>query len=112
MNLNSLAFAAAVAYLAAAGVLWRTLAARVPGPPLAGLGIGVAACALHAAALAGAIHAPDGFALDLARTGSLLAWEAATLTLIATLRLPVASLGFVTLPVGAVGAGLDRKSVV
>ena len=98
------AIAATATYLIATTALWRTLAARSGAQPYAAFGAGFAALLLHAWALALALHGSEGFTLDLLRTASLLAWEVAALTLVATLTLPVGPLGLVALPVGAVGA--------
>lgn len=98
------AIAAATTYLVATSLLWRALAARTGERPLAALGMGAAALLLHAWTLGLALHGPDGFAIDLLRTASVLAWEVAALALIAALTLPVGSLGLVALPVGAIGA--------
>jgi len=96
--------AATASYLIATAALWRALAARSGQPPLAAYGLGAAALLLHAWTLSLVLHSGDGFALDLLRTASVLAWEVAALTLIAALTLPVGSLGLVALPVGALGA--------
>lgn len=91
-------------YLIASVLLWRALAARTGARPLAALSLGAAALLLHAWTLGLVLHGGAGFTLDLLRTASLLAWEVAALTLVASLTLPVGSLGLVALPVGAVGA--------
>src|SRR5688572_8890620 len=104
MTPTPLALAAVVLYAAATVTLWRSLQARTGDRPGLALGLAIAAAAAHAVALTTAIRPADGFALDLARTGSILAWEAAALTALAALRLPVAPLGLCSFPVGALGA--------
>lgn len=104
MNPTPFALAAALLYGAATVVLWRSLQARTGDRPLVALGCAMAAALAHALALTAAIHTEQGFALDLLRTGSILAWEAGALTAVAALRLPVATLGLVSFPVGALGA--------
>jgi ABC-type uncharacterized transport system permease subunit len=101
---NPFAVASALAYLGAAALLWRTLAARDGSRPIAALGTGAAAVVLHAAALAGALHRHEGLVLSVQHTLSLLAWEAAVLTLLAMLRPAAAPLGLVAMPIGAVAA--------
>ena len=98
------AIAAATTYLVATYMLWRALTSRTGERPFAVLGVSVVALLLHAWALGLALYGPAGFTLDLLRTASVLAWEVAALTLLAALTLPVASLGLVALPVGAIGA--------
>jgi ABC-type uncharacterized transport system permease subunit len=100
MNPTLLALAAALLYVAAT----VSLRARTGERPRSALGFAAFAALAHALALAMAIHTDGGFALDLLRTGSILAWEAAALTTLAALRLPVATLGLVSFPVGALGA--------
>lgn len=104
MTPTPFALAAALLYVIATVALWRSLQTRTGDRPLPALGCALAAALAHAVALAGAIHTDAGFALDLLRTGSILAWEAGALTALAALRLPVAALGVVSFPVGALGA--------
>lgn len=104
MHPTPFALAAALAYIAATGALWHSTKARTGERPLAALACALGAAALHAVALVLTIHAPTGLALDLLQTGSVLAWEAGALTALAALRLPVATLGLLSFPVGALGA--------
>lgn len=106
MNPTPFALAAALLYAAATLALWRALRARTGDRPLAALACALLAAGAHAVALASAIHTDEGFALDLLRTGSILAWEAGALTALAALRLPVAPLGLCSFPVGALGAAV------
>lgn len=106
MNPTPFALVAALLYAAATALLWRSLQARTGDRPLAALGCALAAALAHALALVGAIHTEQGFALDLFRTGAILAWEAGAFTALAALRLPVAPLGLVSFPVGALGAAV------
>ena len=106
MTPTPFALAAALLYAAATAALWRSLRARTGDRPLPALLCALAAAVAHAFALAKAIHTDAGFALDLFRTGSILAWEAGALTALAALRLPVATLGLVSFPVGALGAAV------
>lgn len=106
MNPTPFALAAALSYCAATVVLWRSVQSRTGDRPLVALGLALLAALAHLLALVAAIHTEAGFALDLFRTGSILAWEAGALTALAALRLPVAPLGLVSFPVGALGAGV------
>jgi len=104
MNPTPFVLAAVVLDAAATVALWRSLQARTGDRPLLALGAAALAALAHALALASAIHTDQGFALDLIRVGSLLAWEAGALTVLAALRLPVAPLGLVAFPLAALGA--------
>ena len=106
MHPTPFALAAVLAYCAAAAVLWRSLQTRTGDRPLLALCFALVAAALHGLALAVSIHTAAGFELDLMRTGSVLAWEAGLFTALAALRLPMASLGLVSFPVGALGASV------
>lgn len=106
MTPTPLALAATLLYCAATAALWRSLQARTGDRPVLALGVAMAAALAHALALTTAIHTGQGFALDLVRTGSILTWEAAALTAVAALRLPIATLGLVSFPVGALGAAV------
>jgi len=104
MHATPFALAAVVAYLTATGALWRSTAARTGERAVGALALALGAATLHAIALALAIRTPAGLALDLLQTGSVLAWEAGALTALAAVRLPVATLGLLSFPVGALGA--------
>lgn len=104
MHPTPFALVAALAYLAASVMLWRSVRSRTGERPALALATALFAATLHALALVLSVHAPQGFALDLLRTGSILAWEAGAFTALAALRLPVATLGLLSFPVGALGA--------
>lgn len=106
MTPTPFALAAAVLYVAATAALWRSLRSRTGDRPVLALGAALLGALAHGLALVAAIRTDQGFALDLLRTGSLLAWEAAALTAVAALRLPVAALGLCSFPVGALGAAV------
>lgn len=106
MTPTPFAFAAALLYAGSTVALWRTLQTRTGAPPRLALASAALAALAHGVALVLAIRTDQGFALDLFRVGSILAWEAGAFTALAALRLPVAPLGLVSFPVAAFGAAV------
>ncbi len=104
---------AAVLYLCVGALLWLGLSRPGSARGAARMGIyalAVGAVAAHAAVLySGLIH-EGGLNLGLTNAISLIAWAVAVLFLIATVTLPIESLGIFIMPVAAATVLLDWLS--
>lgn len=104
---------AAAAYVGGAALFALHTAGR--GPRASGLVAGAVAVVVHAIALRQLLFVPAGLELGFFQVASLVGWQIAVVVLLAAVRLPLASIAVVVLPVVAMAtlapAVFDSSSV-